>query len=85
MITNKIMQEKAVETADKISTFSDNMPNILRIIFEEDVNRMREQSQDELEVLKQYETRAINTTYSQVIQNAAKTQLKALLKKNEKR
>ena len=42
MATNKIMQEKTVETADKISTFSDNMPNILRIIFEEDVNRMRE-------------------------------------------
>ena len=62
----KVLQERAVETADKISKFSDNMPNILRIIFEEDNSRKREQSEDEVNVLREYEGRRLNLSYNMI-------------------
>lgn len=83
LVMNKVIQNKTLETAAKISKFSHNLPSILKIIFEEDTNRMVEQSEDEVKVLNQYENRRLNMTYNAIIQSAAKTQLKGLMKNNQ--
>ena len=42
---------------------SHNFPNILKTIYEEDKIRMKEQSEDELSVLKAFEMRKVDTKY----------------------
>lgn len=67
LVTSKVLQKKTIETADKIMKFSENPPHILRVIFEEDNSRMMEQSQDEVNILKQFEHRKLNTVYNSII------------------
>jgi hypothetical protein len=54
---------KTVQTADKIHAYSDNIPNILKTIYEEDKMRMKDQSADEMAVLKAFEMRKVDTKY----------------------
>ena len=72
---NKIKLNKTIETANKINSFSDNLPVILKAIFEEDQNRRKDQSEDEVKVLQQFETRKLNIGYNIIIKNAEKTKL----------
>lgn len=80
---NKVIQKKTIETASKISMFAHNLPKILRTVFEEDNNRMIEQSKDEVKVLKQYQNRRLNMQYNMIIESAAKTQMKQTLNKQK--
>ena len=72
LYVNKLRQEKTIETANKISEFSDNLPIILKTIFEEDKNRMKDQSEDEVKVLNQYDTRKLNNQYNLILKSAEK-------------
>lgn len=42
---------------------SHNFPNILKTIYQEDKLRMREESEDEMAVLKAFELRKVDTKY----------------------
>ena len=70
---NKLIQQKTIETANKLSQMSDNLPMILKAVFEEDDNRMKDQSEDEVKVLKQFENRKLNIHYNNIIKSADKT------------
>ena len=62
-LKRKIQQLKTIQTADKIHLMSHNFPNILKTIYHEDKLRMREESEDEMAVLKAFELRKVDTKY----------------------
>ena len=62
-LKRKIQQLKTIQTADKIHLMSHNFPNILKTIYQEDKLRMREESEDEMAVLKAFELRKVDTKY----------------------
>ena len=47
---------------------SHNFPNILNTIYHEDKMRMKEQSEDEMSVLKAFEMRKVDTKYFQMLE-----------------
>ncbi len=68
ILKQKFQQKKTVQTADKIHHMSHNFPNILKTIYHEDKMRMKEQSEDEMAVLKAFEMRKVDTKYFQMLE-----------------
>lgn len=67
-LKQKMKQLKLVKTASKLHEMSHNFPNILRTIYHEDKQRMIDQSQDEIAVLKAFELRKVDTKYFQMLE-----------------
>lgn len=59
---------KILQTADKIHLMSHNFPNILKTIYKEDKLRMKEESEDEMAVIKAFELRKVDTKYFQMLE-----------------
>ena len=57
-----------MRTADKIHSMNHNFPNILNTIYHEDKLRMKEQSEDEMAVMKLFEQRKVDTKYFQMLE-----------------
>lgn len=62
-LKRKFQQLKTIQTADKLHMMSENFPKILKTIYQEDKIRMKEQSEDEMAVLKAFEMRKVDTKY----------------------
>jgi len=71
----KFHQLKTSQIAYKlVNDMGDNLPNILRTIYETDRLRAKDESEEELAVLKAFELRKIDTKYYSMLEK----------KKNEK-
>ena len=63
VLKQKMHQVKLKETACKIQVMEDNLPNILRTVYQEDKTRVQDQSLDEMMVLRAFEARKVDTRY----------------------
>ena len=48
---------------------------MMKLIFQEDKNRLREQSEDEMVVMRAFEMRRLDIAYYAIIEQAAKTKM----------
>ena len=46
----------------------DNLPNILKTVYKEDKDRIQDQSQDEMQVLRAFSKRKTDTKYFQMLE-----------------
>ena len=76
LVKNKIKNGKTIEIADRIKEHEHNLPYVLQAVFQQDTDRVRDQSEDEVNCLKQYETRRLNMYYNSIIEGAARNRLK---------
>ena len=63
VMKQKFKAAKTIQTAETIHKMKKNFPNILQTIYDEDRNRLKEQAEDELAVLKAFEYRKNDTKY----------------------
>jgi hypothetical protein len=59
---------KSIVTADKIMTINHNFPQILKVVYTEDKERIQYQCEDEADVLKAFEARKTDTKYFQMLE-----------------
>ena len=68
----KILQEQTLQTASKIQSMSHNLPNILRTIYMEDKERAKDNSQDQVAVIKTFENRMVDQAYLHLLERRKK-------------
>ena len=68
VMKQKFKAAKTIQTAETIHKMKKNFPNILQTIYDEDRNRLKEQAEDELAVLKAFEYRKNDTKYYQMLE-----------------
>ena len=63
ILKQQMHQDKLKQTAEKIQVMEDNLPNILKTVYQEDKERIMDQSQDEMLVLRAFSQRKTDTKY----------------------
>ena len=58
---------RILATANKIHNMNHNLPNILKTVYDEDRERQMDENNDEVQAIKYYEMRQIDTNYLRLV------------------